>query len=283
MAKASDATVKETEKKGVSNLIKLEMKNEVVFFAIKPVYREKGLPCCPGTIGSSGRPAYCIKAKGDTDEFVNAKNAFLATIYAELSERIGNNMITIGQGRRLKLDDEEDYLIYNLMLLRDDVAMSQADYSPSIHVGYIVNEVQESVEVVGKAALIEKALSYINKNGSADVFTHVAMYCKLPTRGSTSVIQSRIVQLAIEEPKRIIEFYESTDVSIIIYIQTLINSKIITRKDGAYMFGTTVLGSTVQHIVTFINDDKNAIAVERLNVEFPYEAFSFGAADKNKI
>ena len=58
-----------------------EMKGEVVVVAMKEVYKEKGIPCCPGSETGSGKAVYCIKGKNESDAYVTERTKFLDRVH----------------------------------------------------------------------------------------------------------------------------------------------------------------------------------------------------------
>ena len=80
-----------------------EMKGEVVVVAMKEVYKEKGIPCCPGSETGSGKAVYCINGKNESDAYVTERTKFLDRVHSEYVNATGDNTIIIGQNKRLRL------------------------------------------------------------------------------------------------------------------------------------------------------------------------------------
>lgn len=258
-----------------------EMKGEVVVVAMKEVYKENGIPCCPGSETGSGKAVYCIKGKNESDAYVTERTKFLDRVHSEYVNATGDNTIIIGQNKRLRLEEPLDFLTYHLLLLRDDIAPSISEYNKSRHIGYFVNEEKESQEFVDNTEKIQIALGYLEKC-SMEIIPNIAMYCNLPYNGKLNVINGKVRRVAIENPSKIIEFFESKELSIIIYLQTLMLKGLIKRSNGTYMYDGAVLGSTMNQMVAYVNDDRNAIILEKMNRDCPYNEYKFGEESKDK-
>lgn len=247
----------------------------------KDIYRDKGLPVSPGADGNSGALLYCLRQKTDSDAIYSARVKKLGEIYENIRLNSGSDFISIAHNKRLKLEEDVDYLAYNLMLIRDDIAMSQNEYVKSKHVGYIINEEKENKEIISKAERIEKALAYINQKANIDILPHIAMWCNIPAKGSSTILNGKVLAYAIENPDRVISFFENDEVTSIIWIQKLQQAGKIVRKSGTYMFGSHVIGNDMNQILLFINKPENAIIVESMNKEVPLEKYSFVEKEVN--
>ena len=256
-----------------------ETTGEVVVVATKDVYKEKGIPCCPGSEAGSGKAVYCIKFPVDSDSVFNERSKILEKTHKDYVNAIGDETIVVGHNKRLRLENPVDFLTYHLLILRDDIAPSQAEYNKTRHIGYFVNEEKESLTFVDNTDKIEKALSYVS-NCQAELLPNIAMYCSVPYKGSQNIINGRVRKLAIDNPAKIIEFFENPSLSSIVYIQKLMIEGHIKRINGAYMFDGTVLGTTMAQMISFFNDDKNAVIVEKMNLVCPFQKFTVNVEDK---
>ena len=48
------------------------------------------------------------------------------------------------------------------------------------------------------------------------------------------------------------------------------------------MYDGAVLGSTMNQMVAYVNDDRNAIILEKMNRDCPYKEYKFGEESKDK-
>lgn len=170
--------------------------------------------------------------------------------------------------KHMQLFDDEvehDRIILKLVKMDEAIALSKSKISPGMHRFYIENKEDEAVEVISKADEQYEAMTEI-RNMSVEEMSDLARILGTYVRDLNSKrIESDLKKLAQENPKKVLIALSDKDRKIKVFLNKLIDKKIVSIVNGKYMNGIDLLGANQEYAIHWLKDPVNSRIVTQWN------------------
>ena len=164
---------------------------------------------------------------------------------------------------RLDLSKDLDAAIYNLAGISGLVAPSKAAVNPTVHYFYVEDKMEEAKVMKTTISLKQKAFKYVGQIKEADRSAFFRLIVgDDPNRYSILETETKLLEAADKTPQLVIKNFESDDIRNMLVVQKLLIGGVI-RKDhtNRYKANDLSIGLTVEDILDFVKDEKNATLV----------------------
>jgi len=176
--------------------------------------------------------------------------------------------LVIEHNKEFDLSDETDRLNWEWVSKLPSIALSYEEAQQTKEaLFYVENQEVESKKTVKLEEMINKATSYILKDRS-DMLADRARLLGYDMEGeSVWAIKELLLKIA-KDPKtysRIIDVYESNSTALHLLFLKARDKNIIVLENGAYLYGTTVLGVTEESVIKTLQDPAQKEIVELIS------------------
>lgn len=134
---------------------------------------------------------------------------------------------------------------------------------------YIDNEEREAQTGLTESEAILKAMNYVQTDKSANWKSRIRLLGLNMDEDPDLTVKNYLMNMArkIESAYKVIDVYENNELGVqLLYLQAM-DKNIIIKKNGAYLFGDTVLGISDESVLGFLKDPNNSIIIEQINKE----------------
>lgn len=192
------------------------------------------------------------------------------TTYAEPDSKF-----TIQDGTEFDLSREDHRVMWEWIKHSSCIGESEADCQNTAGAEFYPYVPQVASEKnVSRRVLRHKAESYILEDNSSN-YPSRALLLNVNMNGDhPSVIQEYLLEVADRTPEKIVDIYESHDVSVRLLLLKAQANRVITIDNGIYRYGHTALGMTEPSCVAWMLDKANKHVVESIERDVNPEYFA---------
>ncbi len=245
-------------------LVKIRRNPKVGYFGIVSYPNSVTTICCQ--IGNKG--AYNTGLSPEEEAYYESKLSSIGVKPGDLGKHskwweyfnteLGGIRLFNTKATELMLDNEINQLKYKVLLANDKVAKSEIERNkPGIQF-YIDDEEAKAkdelktlnFELEGMKLILE--LTPEEVKGSLRLFGKAGLDLM-----STSTSQAQLMQEMKKNPKNFFDIMKDKDLSTKMFVQELVERKLITRKGNYYIHGDDTIANTTNEAVEYFNDSKN--------------------------
>lgn len=179
-----------------------------------------------------------------------------------------NTRFHINSNLRLKLKYgskglivDDDARKYFFIKSQSVVAPSQNEFNEAVHFFYISDREGDASQRVTKGKLIKKAYALIDDLASLDEMYNLLYYIgENAVNYSKNVAESRIFDLATNNPERVIKYFSDIKESNkMTFVKKLLSKGLIARSPATQyiMYGEITLGANESEAIGFLYNEKN--------------------------
>lgn len=169
----------------------------------------------------------------------------------------------IQNGMELDLSDPGMRFMYDILMDSEFVAPSLKEFNPASRQRfYIYDEESVAKQNSLNADLTFDAMNIIRNKTVTEKRDFAAYSGEITANLSDERIDGWIKQLAMVDPKKIIDGFGHVDFASIVFIHKLLNARILTNSGGAIKNNDVILGTDIDQAVLFVKNPKNDALVE---------------------
>lgn len=181
-----------------------------------------------------------------------------------------NSTAVLQNGKSFDLDDKVGKMQWDWIqwcpVIAEDFAACQK--SPRA-LFYIDNEEREAQKDLSEAETILKAMNYIQTDKPSNYKTRVRLLGLNMDEDPELTIKNYLMKMAqkFDSAHKIIDVYENNELGVQLLFLQARDKNIIQQKNGAFLFGQTVLGISEDSVLEYLKDPANRSVVDQISKE----------------
>lgn len=161
-----------------------------------------------------------------------------------------------------KIGDPVDEFLLDVALESGYVAKSKAEVNPgTIHRFYLEDKEQEATSLITKAELSFAAMTQIKAMSLEDMENCARLIGGLMKNMSKKQIEAYLMKEATEHPQRVLDSLEDKNKKQRIFLNKLLDNKIVEIRSGKYYHGKELIGVNEDFAIEFIKDSRNSTLI----------------------
>jgi hypothetical protein len=202
-----------------------------------------------------------------------------------------NSKLTIRHGMSFNLEREVDRLNWAWVQHCPAICMTfeEAQMTPGA-IFYVENEEREALSSISRIELTHKAIDYVMNDAPSNWHTR-ALLCGFNMKGEKPlVVKERLLKLADNEAtaQKVIDAYESSNLSVQLLFIEARNKNIITLDNGAFVLGDKVIGISQDSAIEWMKSPENKRAVIQIEKDlnpdlYPKEALTINPEEIGSV
>lgn len=132
---------------------------------------------------------------------------------------------------------------------------------------YIERPGYEAQQKNSRRREIHKAIGYIHDDSPEGLYQKVRVLGNPMNGLPLSDVEDYLVTIAERDPNKILDLYTGTDTQLRIFLLDAQDKQVISKKNGLYYYGDTLLGSTDVTVVNWFKNPSNKTTVELIKGE----------------
>lgn len=122
----------------------------------------------------------------------------------------------------------------------------------------IINEEAEATEKNKKAKIRRDAYKAFDKLSNVDIKKALRLYGYKSEHISAEQAEAKLTELVEENPQKFLDIWvNNKDRDTQYLIEAAMSKNVIRKNKSAYMYGTDIIGNTIEDAVAFLNNPKN--------------------------
>lgn len=181
-----------------------------------------------------------------------------------------NSTATLQNGVTFDLDDKVGRMQWDWIqwcpIIAEDFAACQR--SPRA-LFYIDNEEREAQKGLSEAETILKAMNYVQTDKPQNWKTRVRLLGLNMDEDPDLTIKNYLMKMArkLDTAYKVINVYENNELGVQLLFLQARDKGIIEQKNGAFLFGSTVLGISEDTVIKYLQDPANSTVIEQISKE----------------
>ncbi len=178
------------------------------------------------------------------------KSEYWAGVGCEI--RIKNKIV-------LDLEDDSDFLKYKWALENSRICPALTEISKHPNAEYVIID----EESVAKADAIDinyeiKAFKHFVELSNEDKIGLLRIYGIKAADASTDMINTKLHKVLKQDPKRFVQTVEDKHMKTKVFIEEMLEHRILTRDRNFYKNGDDIIGSAIDEVIEYLGNPKNS-------------------------